>query len=256
MREDIRLELKNMSEEKYRKFSAALIPGVKNMLGIRLPLLRKYAKSIAKGDWENAIADEDYYFEETMLRGMILGYASEHFEKMQSYIEKFIANVDNWSVCDSVFMTMKIFQKDRENTWNFIKPYLESHKEFEIRVGIIIMMQHLLKCDANGKKLSRLRNVGMEELENDREESGQFLDRILKVLDKIDTSSYYASMAVGWLVAEAFCVFPYNTYRYLMNSQLDIVTFNRGLQKILESKVPDDEVKSIMRGMKKNQSVI
>ena len=52
MRQDIREQLLDMAEQDYQKFSAALIPGVENMLGIRLPQLRKLAKDIAKTDWK------------------------------------------------------------------------------------------------------------------------------------------------------------------------------------------------------------
>ncbi len=251
MRKAIRIELEKMSEENYKKFSSSLIPGVKNMLGIRLPLLREYAKKLAKAEWKAAIAEEDYYFEEIMLKGMIIGYASTDVSEMQSYIEDFIPLVDNWSVCDSVFMGMKIFEKNREWAWNFIQPYLHSDEEFEIRVGVIIMMQHILKCDEKGKKLSRLRHIDVVDLNKPDECKGLYLDKIFEVMNEIDTSKYYASMAVSWLVTESFCLFPYHTYEYLKKCQLDDVTYNKGLQKIVESKIPSDEVKMVIRGMKR-----
>ena len=40
-------ELKKYSDVKYKKFSSALIPGADNILGVRLPILRKIAKEIA-----------------------------------------------------------------------------------------------------------------------------------------------------------------------------------------------------------------
>lgn len=247
MREDIRKELLNMSESGYRKFSASLIPGVENMLGIRLPKLRTLAKEIAKGDWKEAIEEEDYYFEEKMLRGMVLGYASSYLDEMLPYIEAFIPLVDNWSVCDSVFMGMTIFQKDRERTWKFIEPYLKSDKEFEIRVAVIIMMQHLLKCDKNGKKISRLRKVTKDNLSDVHEVKGLYLDRIFKEMEQIDTSGYYASMAVSWLIAEAFCLFPYHTFQFLKDCQLDERTYRKAIQKINESKIPEEAVKDLLR---------
>lgn len=251
MRKYVRLELEKMSEENYKKFSSSLIPGVKNMLGIRLPLLREYAKKIAKGDWQEDLSEEDYYFEETMLRGMVIGYASNDVATMEKYIKEFVPLVDNWSVCDSVFMGMKIFEKNRAWAWNFIQPYLNSHKEFEIRVGIIIMMQHILKCDENGKKMARLRRIDVMDLSNLDEKKGLYLDRIFDAMDRIDTSKYYASMAVSWIVTEAFSLFPYHTYEYLKKCKLDNVTYNKGLQKIVESKIPRDEVKRVIRGMKR-----
>lgn len=251
LRQDIREQLFAMAEHGYQKFSAALIPGVENMLGIRLPQLRRLAKEIAKSDWRDVLTEEDYYFEERMLRGMVLSYASKDMDEMLPYIEAFIPLVDNWSICDSVFMGMDIFQRDRERAWKFIEPYLVSHKEFEVRVALIIMMQHLLKCDKNGKKIPRLRTVDASNLLDVSEEKGMYIDRVLEEVDKVDTTDYYASMAASWLIAEAFCCYPYCTYEYLKRNHLDDRTYNKGIQKIIESRIPTDEVKDVLRGMKR-----
>ena len=248
---DIRKKLEAMSEYDYQKFSSALIPGVKHMLGIRLPQLRQLAKIIAKSNWKEAIEDEDFYFEERMLRGMVLSYVSKDMDEMLPYIEAFIPLVDNWSVCDSVFMGMEIFQKDRERAWKFIEPYLQSHKEFEVRVALIIMMQHLLKCDKNGKKIPRLRTVDAADVKNVSEEAGLYVERVLAQVDKVDTTDYYASMAASWLIAEAFCCYPYHTYEYIKISSLDNRTYNKGIQKIVESRIPTDEVKNLLKTMKR-----
>ncbi len=251
MIEDIREQLTAMSESGYRKFSSGLIPGVKNMLGIRLPELRKLAKQIAKSDWKRAIAEGDIYFEERMLRGMVLSYASGDMDEMLPYITAFIPMVDNWSICDSVFMGMNIFQKDRERTWDYIQPYLQSDREFEVRVALIIMMQHLLKCDAKGHKISRLRQVVLSDMENKNEEAGLYVDKILKSIDRDYPQGYYASMAASWLIAEAFCTYPYHAMCLIEKNHLDDVTYNKALQKIIESKIPTDEVKGFLKGRKR-----
>ncbi len=99
MQQEIRKYLITLSEEDYQKFSSGLVPGVNHMLGIRLPQLRRVAKEIAKKDWKAAMEEPDYYFEERMLRGMVLSYASKDMDKMLPYIADFIPMVDNWSVC-------------------------------------------------------------------------------------------------------------------------------------------------------------
>ena len=59
--------------------------------------------------------------------------------------------------------------------------------ELRVRVALIIMMQHLLKCDSCGRKMSRVRNVSMTDLvsfqenglvEKEREIPGQYLEWI------------------------------------------------------------------------------
>ena len=69
MRTEIRERISAYAENEYRDFSAALVPGAKPLLGVRLPKLREIAKEIAKGDWRREVAYAegqygDVYFEE------------------------------------------------------------------------------------------------------------------------------------------------------------------------------------------------
>ena len=48
---DIKAELVRLAEPEYAVFSRRLLPGTENVLGVRLPLLRRLARRIAKGDW-------------------------------------------------------------------------------------------------------------------------------------------------------------------------------------------------------------
>ena len=67
----LREQLLELTEPKYMKFTSALMPGVENVLGIRLPVLRSIAKEIAAGDWRAYLTEaEDFYFEERMLQGL------------------------------------------------------------------------------------------------------------------------------------------------------------------------------------------
>ena len=50
LNEKIRQQLMEWAEPDFGTFSAGLIPGEKHVLGVRLPLLRSYAKELAKAD--------------------------------------------------------------------------------------------------------------------------------------------------------------------------------------------------------------
>lgn len=256
MREETRQELCLLAEKEYKDFSSALIPGEQEMLGVRLPKLRELAKQLAKGNWKEELDSEDVYFEEVMLRGMVISYATLKLEPSEAlpYIREFIPCVKNWSVCDSVFMKMDIFKKDRDMTWEFLLPYMDSGEEFKVRVALVIMMGHLLRCDASGKKMSRLRKVTMADLadaEAERRRAGKYLFLILEKTDRPYAEGYYAHMAAAWLVAECFCCFPAITDRFLKTCRLDDATYNKALQKIVESKIPEDAVKDYIRSLKK-----
>lgn len=256
MREETRKKLCLSADETYRDFSAALVPGEKTMLGVRLPKLREMAKELARGNWREELDAEDVYFEELMLRGMILSYATLKMNPQEAmvHIREFIPCVNNWSVCDSVFMKMDILKKDRDLTWDFLLPYMDSGEEFKVRVALIIMMAHLLRCDADGKKMSRLRKVTLSDLSRVKEEKARAGKYVFLILDKINrpfTEGYYAHMAAAWLLAESFCCFPAITDCFLKECRLDTPTYNKALQKIVESKIPEDEVKDYIRSLKK-----
>lgn len=74
MEKSIKEQLLELAEEDYRKFTSALTPGKENILGIRIPLLRKLSKSILKGDWQAYLKEaKDDSMEEVMLQGMVIG---------------------------------------------------------------------------------------------------------------------------------------------------------------------------------------
>ena len=264
MRVEIREELVRLAENDYKEFSSKLIPQSKKLLGVRLPQLRMMAKQIAKGDWRSEIDNydgdyEDIYFEEVMLRAMIIGYGTSkegNLEDALNYVKKFIPHVDNWSVCDSFCVSFTLPQHNKAEVWEFLHKYLYSNVEFEVRVGLITILDQYLKYDKNGSKLSRKRIITMEDIRTDttidNAEQYPYLTRILDVLNREYLQGYYAQMAAAWTMAEAFVTFPYETMQILENNcKLDNWTYNKTLQKICESKNPGDEVKALIRKMKR-----
>lgn len=66
----LREQLLELTEPKYMKFTSALMPGVENVLGIRLPVLRSIAKEIAAGELARISGrSRGFLFRERMLRG-------------------------------------------------------------------------------------------------------------------------------------------------------------------------------------------
>lgn len=264
MRDSIRRLLMEKAETGYREFSAALIPESKPLLGVRLPILRVMAKELVKNtDWRLEISSyegeyEDIYFEEVMLRGMIIGYGTQKADEQTAIIllRDFIPHIDNWSVCDSFCNSFMFAAKHRELIWEVLQPYLLSEKEFEVRTAVILLLNHYLKYDKNGRKISRKRVISRMDAETDTSKEKQqnypYLERILSVLNREYTQGYYAQMAVAWTIAEAFVTFPYETMQMLKKDcKMDVWTYNKSLQKICESKNPDAEVKQMIKTMKK-----
>jgi 3-methyladenine DNA glycosylase AlkD len=216
-----------MADEEYRKFNSSLIPGeTRVMLGVRLPRLRDLAKEIAKGDWKQFLDEgQDEYFEEVMLQGLVIGYAKASPDEILEYAARFIPKITNWGVCDSFSTGLKLAKKQPELIWEFIRPYLKSDQEFEIRFAVIMMLAHYI---------------------NDA-----YIDRVLSDLDRIRHEGYYVKMGVAWAVSVCYVKYPEKTMDYLKTCSLDDFTFNKSLQKILESYRVDPESKAVIRSMKR-----
>lgn len=222
----VREKLLELADAEYQKFSAALIPNISNVLGVRLPVLRKLAKQLAKEDWRTYLKEADgEYFEEIMLQGMLIEYAKIDVEEKLQYTALFVPKIDNWSVCDSFCTGLKFTKTNQETVWNFLQPYLKSDMEYEIRFGIVMLLNYFI------------------------EEA--YIDRVLQVLDSIRHDGYYVKMAVAWALSIGYVKLPTPTMAYLQSCSIDIFTFNKSLQKITESLRVDPETKKMIRSMKR-----
>ena len=77
------------------------------------------------------------------------------------------------------------------------------------------------------------------------------IDRVLSLLDGVRQPDYYARMAVAWAVSIAYVRFPEKTLAYLKTCSLDDFTYNKALQKAVESRCVGEPARSVLRAMKR-----
>ncbi len=226
--EEIEKRLIEISEESQKKLNVKLCPDTnKEILGIRVPKLRKLAKEIVKEEkWEQFIKEsQDKYFEEVLLQGLSIAYSKKSLQEKYIYMKEFIPKMDSWAMTDTFAPTLKVKDKDLENYWNFIIPFTKSDKEFEVRFAIISMLDYYI-----------------------REE---YVNEVIKILDNIKHEGYYVKMAIAWTLAEIGIKFNNILMTYLeSDNNLDKFTFNKTLQKMIESYRISDNEKSVLRKMK------
>ena len=224
--EEIREKIFELADEKYKEFHGNLCPDTNNIVGVRIPLLRNLAKEISKGDIKDYLknANNDYY-EEIMLQGMVIGLSKISFDETCNYLTKFIPKIDNWAVCDITVSGLKITKKHQKEMLDFLKPYLKSNKEFEIRFAIVMLLSYYI--------------------------TEEYIDFVLDVFNKTKHEGYYVKMAVAWAISIAYIKFPKETMKLLKNNNLDDFTYNKALQKIVESYRVEDNTKKIIKSMKR-----
>ena len=227
MKQIIKQELKKLQDKKYKEFHSSLCPGVNNIIGVRVPVLRNYAKElIQQYDFKYLMKNIDNeYYEEIMLQGILIGLSKENFELILEYIENFISKINNWAVCDTFCAGLKVTKKNKEKMWDFILKYLNSDKEFEARFSIVMILDYYIEKEK--------------------------LEEIFKIFDSIKIDKYYIQMAVAWAISICLIKYYDETLEYLKHANIDIFTYNKAIQKAIESYRINDEQKILLRTMKK-----
>ena len=227
MKQKIKEKLLELADPKYKEFHSGLCPGTDNIIGVRVPVLRNYAKELAKEYQINELLKQidNQYYEEIMLQGMLIGLAKQDFKTIQKQIEEFVPKIDNWAVCDVFCAGLKVTKKKKEEMWHFIQRYLLSDQEFEIRFGVVMILDYYIEED--------------------------YLEKDFKIFDAITSQAYYVQMAVAWAISIALIKFYDKTIKYLENAKLDNFTYNKALQKAIESYRITDDRKEKLRQMKK-----
>lgn len=226
--ENIKEVLLSYVDDKFKDFTSALIPGSRPILGVRIPVLRQIAKSIAKGDWQEFIKDapEDTY-EEVNIKGFVIGYVKADLKTLLPYVAEHIEKINDWSLCDGFCSNLKIVAKYREEFLEFLLPYAKIDDEFKQRVVAVMLMDYYL--------------------------TDEYVDQTLQILDSLKNEKYYCKMAVAWAVATAWAKQRDKTYVFMQegNNTLDDWTYNKAIQKMLESYRVSAEDKAMIREMKR-----
>lgn len=195
----------------YRKFNENIIPGAKNMLGVRMPILRKIAKEIVKGDFHPFLSDPTIdSYEKLMLKGLVVGYAKwVNMEQFLEAVDVFVPLIDNWAVCDCFCSGLKMTNKDPERMLALMEHYISRGEEYEVRFAVVMLMDYYL--------------------------TEHYINRALEILTSINCHDYYVMMAVAWALSVAFIKFPELTKPILESQTLDKITHRKTIQKIVES---------------------
>ena len=226
MIEEIRKELFLLQDLKYKEFHSGLLPGINNIIGVRTPNIRKLVKEILKKDYRYYLNNsENNYYEEDMIEGLIIATSKMSLEDKLYYLEKFVPKINNWAVCDIVCASFKFKNKDLDKVWDFILKYKNSNKEFELRFMIVMMMDYFL--------------------------IDSYIDKVLKIIDSINVDYYYTNMAISWLISVLFVKDSGKCIYYLENNNLSYFTYNKAIQKIIESNRVSKLDKDIVRRYKK-----
>lgn len=156
------------SEEEYRKFHSRLTRTAYAVNGIRVPIMRKFAKTLAS--CENVgefLKSSPKCYEEAMIKGLVFGYL-RRYQDFFADLERFFSEIDDWAVCDVACGNVK--RKDAEYLEKCLE-YAGSDHIWTARWGIVAMMSFSEKSDT-----------------------------VRKAVYSIKAQDYYIDMALAWLI--------------------------------------------------------
>ncbi len=224
--DDIRIELSNLQDLKYRDLQITTIPSVASgrITGVRTPQLRALAKELSKRE-DISLFLEDLphkLFEEDQLHAFILS-GMKDAEECIRLVDKFLPYVDNWATCDQ--MSPKVFKKNKKLLLEYVNTWIKSDKTYVKRFAIGMLMEHFLDEDFKPSYLSKVA--------------------------KIRSDEYYVNMMIAWYFATALAKQYDRTLPFIEERKLDKWTHNKSIQKAVESYRITPEQKEYLKTLRR-----
>ena len=221
--EEIQKHLFELQDIKYRDFHSRLMPDTdkETVIGIRVPVLRKYAKSIAGTELSEKFIKElpHHYYEENNLHMMLITGIKD-YDICISEIERFLPYIDNWATCD--FPAPKCFENHKEDLLPVIKRWIDSSETYTIRYGIGMLMRLYLDAD--------------------------FDPEYVRIVAEVKSDEYYVNMMIAWYMATALAKQWDAVIPYIEEHRMSDWVHRKTIQKAVESYRITDEQKRYLKG--------
>ena len=216
-------QLISLSEEKYRLFQEKLVPDNKyEILGIRVPILRNFAKKMEEDDKIKFLQSLPHrYYDENILHSILISNM-KNYDDIIANLETFLPFVDNWAVCDCI--SPKIMKKYPDKFYSFIVQCTKSKHSYTIRFAIDMLLQFYLDEHFDKSHLSLVKNIVSEE--------------------------YYVNMAKAWYFSMALVKKYDSAIKLIEEKSMDKFVQNKSIQKARESYKIDDETKKYLLNFK------
>lgn len=213
--------ISSFSEKDYKKFSSSLIPNVDKefILGVRMPILRKIAKTLSFSQFINS----DFKYQEEKLLYVFTINEIKDYDKCIELVDGFLEYIDNWAVCDS--LRPKAFKNNKDCLIVKIFEWLKSSEPYTLRFAIEMLMVYYLDND--------------------------FKEEYLVIVSEIKSKDYYVNMMIAWYFSTALYKKYSQTIKFFESRILDDWTHNKAIQKALESYRITNEQKEYLKTLKR-----
>lgn len=218
-------QLFELQDLKYRDFHSKLMPETdkETVIGIRTPVLRKFAKEFAGTSEAEAFLRQlpHRYYEENNLHMMLITGIKD-YEKCMEEIQRFLPCIDNWATCD--YPAPKCFASHKDQVLEEAKRWISSGETYVIRYGIGMLMRLFLDED--------------------------FSSEYLEMAAAVQSQEYYVNMMIAWYFATALAKQWDATVPYIEQHKLSDWVHRKTVQKAVESYRITPEQKEYLKGFR------
>lgn len=218
------MNLEKYIDKSYREFNSKLIPGVENVLGIRIPVLRNIVKEMSEEERKVFLNSLPHNYHEENIMHMIIITEEKDFDKAKEMLLNFLPYVDNWQVSDVGIPKSFKSIKDREGLLEFVKILISKEATYFKRYAIFILMKLFLDDFYNSEVLDMVANIKSEE--------------------------YYVNMMRAWFFQEAMVKRCDDSIKYLEEKKLDRFTHLKTISKCVDSRKIDEKTKLYLKSLR------
>ena len=218
-------QLFELQDLKYRDFHSKLMPETdkETVIGIRTPVLRKFAKEFAGTSEAEAFLRQlpHRYYEENNLHMMLITGIKD-YEKCMEEIQRFLPCIDNWATYD--YPAPKCFARHKDQVLEEAKRWISSGETYVIRYGIGMLMRLFLDED--------------------------FSSEYLEMAAAVQSQEYYVNMMIAWYFATALAKQWDAAVPYIEQHKLSDWVHRKTIQKAVESYRITPEQKEYLKGFR------
>ena len=213
-----------LEDQRYRNGHLRVINALSDakILGVHIPELKKLARDLSKrSDAADLLAsfEQEFHkgslcFEEKIVWGLLINALNASEEQKYAYLKAFVPAMDNWAVCDTICCNIK-WIRDKNALWEFLQPYFDSDREFDVRFAVVMSMIFFLDAESFPKVAARLDSLDFSRIHSEfmSPKEAKHAEQLRGVAK--GERPYYVRMAVAWLLATGLAKIPDMTRVYV-----------------------------------------
>lgn len=214
-------KLEKYTDKSYDDFNRKIVNTKLKTLGVRVPDIRIVAKDVIKQNLDIAHLPVNELYELDMLIAIVTIARCHSERESYEFLFKFLSRVDCWSICDLCASSLHV--KDFQLASVYFKKFLASKRTFMRRFAYVMLICNFV----SEKNISFI----FSSIKNDEE--------------------YYVKMAIAWLISVCLVKCYDESLSLFVNLNLDDWTYNKAIQKSIESYRLTETQKNYLRTLKR-----